>query len=273
MIHAVVGDAGGDERHLQRGRPTVALADRGPGERARCPGRPGTRSGTPTRPAAGRSSGGRCVEPEPLGAVRPCRVRRSSRRPSGRRRVLHDTRRISNSVPPHALPPKFDEVVVGEVDVVARSATGYTGWSGVTTPLSTPIEPVTTLNVDPGRTARGTSSGSSGLPGAASRNVLDLAGRPGRGSTAGSGRRTGSSRRRGSRPSRGSRATTEPRLVAERVAGDLLHVLADREGDVADVLVVDEEVGHVAQVDLGRLAGELVVVGRSTPVAPKLKLK
>ena len=63
-------------------------------------------------------------------------------------------------------------------------------------------------------------------------------------------------------PSRGSRATTEPVPVAERVAGDLLHVLGERERDVAGALLVDEEVAEVAyELELPVAPGELVVVG------------
>ena len=74
-------------------------------------------------------------------------------------------------------------------------------------------------------------------------------------------------------PSRGSRATTEPSLVAERVAGDLLHVLADREGDVADVGRRRRRGrDSVAQLDARRSApGELVVVGALDAVGAEVK--
>src|SRR5205085_11702574 len=62
---------------------------------------------------------------------------------------LHDTRRMSNSAPPHDSPPKL-EMGLPSGGLYAVSV-GKTGSSGVTTPFSTPIEPVTTLNVDPGK--------------------------------------------------------------------------------------------------------------------------
>src|SRR3954471_8222286 len=83
---------------------------------------------------------------------------------------LHDTRRISNSGPPHDSPPKF-EIGLPSGGLYAVS-TGNTGWSGVTRPLSTPVEPVTTLNVDPGKKISWNERARNGWSGFASRNVF-----------------------------------------------------------------------------------------------------
>ena len=58
------------------------------------------------RAGAVRSIGTSWLKPKSSDAV-DHRRRGRCRRPSGRRRVLHDTRRIWNSAPPHELPPKL----------------------------------------------------------------------------------------------------------------------------------------------------------------------
>ena len=63
---------------------------------------------------------------------------------------LHDTRRISGSVPPHVSPPKFLIglfVCAGVYPVV----NGYDGSVLVTRPVCRPMPAVTTLNVEPGK--------------------------------------------------------------------------------------------------------------------------
>ena len=60
---------------------------------------------------------------------------------------------------------------------------------------------------------------------------------------------------------RGSSATTEPFALAELLGGDALQVGAHREREVADAVLVDEEVAELLERQLGRAPGQLVVVG------------
>ena len=62
-------------------------------------------------------------------------------------------------------------------------------------------------------------------------------------------------------PVRGSRATTEPSRSPSCSVAILLQVGAHGEREVADAVLVDEEVAEVLERQLGRAAGQLVVVG------------
>ena len=62
-------------------------------------------------------------------------------------------------------------------------------------------------------------------------------------------------------PVRGSSATTEPSRCAELLGGDALQVGAHREGEVADAVLVDEQVAELLERQVERAAGQLVVVG------------
>ena len=142
----------------------------------------------------------------------------------------------------------------------------------MTLPVSTPIEPVTTLKVEPGEEQLAVHLREERLARRRLEELLDLAGRPVVGR-----QRVRVERRVAPEGEDGAVARVDrddrAGLVAERVAGHLLHVLADRDGEVADVLVVDEQVGHVAQVDLGGAAGELVAVGRLEAGRPEVEVE
>src|SRR5947209_6937713 len=121
---------------------------------------------------------------------------------------LHDTRRMSNRAPPHDSPPKFEMgCPSGGLYCVS---TGKEGLSGVTAPDSTPIEPVTTLNVDPGKKRSCHARPRSGASALASRNVLTLAASFPLWLASGLGSYDGKLQRPRIEPSRGSRTTTEP---------------------------------------------------------------
>jgi hypothetical protein len=62
--------------------------------------------------------------------------------------VLQDSARIGNSVPPQVCELASARPVCGGVK---DDSTGYDGESTVTTPNFRPVEPVTTLKVEPGK--------------------------------------------------------------------------------------------------------------------------
>src|SRR4029450_10562777 len=97
----------------------------------------------------GRSSGGTWLNPK---ASAPLIIRSGPMvsAPISANDVLQDTARIVKSVPPQTAPPKLDNgrVVCGGV---YELVTGYDGESGVTVPVSSPVEAVTVLKVDPGK--------------------------------------------------------------------------------------------------------------------------
>src|SRR4051794_27987875 len=96
--------------------------------------------------ASGRSIGGLLLKPK-LSAPASMVSWPITSAPIVANAELHDSRRMSNSAPPHVSPPKF---WIGWPSGGSYCvAGGKFGLSGVTLPLCSPIEPVTTLNVEP----------------------------------------------------------------------------------------------------------------------------
>ena len=175
----------------------------------------------------------------------------------GERRVARHSQDLEQRAAAHS-PPKF-WIGAPSGGLYALSC-GKTGLSGVTLPVSSPVDPVTTLNVEPGRTAPATSGRAAADPGSASSNFLAacVAAPSWLDEQVRVVRREAPQRedRSVARVDRDDRALA----VAEEVARRLLQVLAHRQRDVAGVVAVDEQVAERLVLLRHGLPAQLVVV-------------
>ena len=119
MITPSLATAAGHQRHLQRGRLHVVLADRGLGDERRVVD---DRLGEVRLHTAREVEGHVAVEPETWAVSSSASPPMST--PIWANDVLHEFCRISNSVPPQLEPPKFGDRPAAARRLVAVSVTG-----------------------------------------------------------------------------------------------------------------------------------------------------